>query len=458
MKQNRLDKPAAKVLVVDDDHDFLSALAELIEALGCEVTTADSLEAASRRLDDMRFEHVMLDLMLPDGSGLQLLPQLEERGLQNVQVTIITGHPAIRNNIKHLHGPNISYLIKPISMEDLRRILTVCESDDPAAPHHSKHFGVLVGESPAMQALYDAIERVAQSSANVMLLGESGVGKELVAEAIHRESGLNGRFVAANCGAFNRELIGSELFGHEKGAFTGASNRKIGLFEQAANGTLLLDEITEMPLELQPALLRVIEAKNFVRLGATTPIKVSCRIISATNRDKRTIVAEKVLREDLLFRLAVFPINIPPLREREGDVPLLASYFLDELNGESGTQLRFDERSMRRLEEYDWPGNIRELRHTIHRAYIMSNDSGLLELPEELGLPFASDDDHTNFRLGQSIEEVERNLIEFTLEKFDGDKRKAAEVLGVSLKTLYNRLKSYKSNGFTEQDGEEVEP
>lgn len=453
-----MDQSSAKVLIVDDDRDFLVALSELVTALGCEVATADSLEAANRSLDEMRFEHVMLDLMLPDGSGLQLLTSIEQRGLRDVNVTIITGHPAIRSNIKHLHGPKTNYLTKPITMADLRRVLTVCDGENRDTGRHTKHFGMLVGESDAMLALYEAIERVAKSSANVMLLGESGVGKELVAEAIHRESGLGGRFVAANCGAFNRELIGSELFGHEKGAFTGATGRKIGFFEQAENGTLLLDEITEMPLEQQPALLRVIETQNFVRLGGTTQIEANCRVVSATNRDTQAIAAENVLREDLLFRLAVFPINIPPLRERTGDLPLLANYFLDELNADNATQMRCNEETLARLEEYDWPGNIRELRHTIHRAYIMSTDKDCLELPEQLGSPFVSEDDPTNFRLGQSIEEVERNLIEFTLEKFDGDKRKAADILGVSLKTLYNRLKAYKSSDFAAEDCEEEVP
>lgn len=440
-------------LIVDDDVEFLATIAELVGALGYATVTAETLSAAKRIIDRQNFDHILLDLMLPDGSGLEFLDELAPSSSTPTTVTIITGHPAIRNSIKRIYGPNINYLVKPIALGDLKRILHMGghDQDEDKPLHLQQHYGSLIGVSAAMQSVYEAIEKVAKVSVNVMLIGESGVGKELVAQAIHAASGRSGRFVPSNCGAFNRELIGSELFGHEKGAFTGASARKMGVFEQAAGGTLFLDEITEMPLELQPNLLRVIEAKNFVRLGGAAPIDVGCRIVSATNRSEQEMAEENLLREDLLYRLAAFPLVIPPLRERHEDVGLLTEFFLAEFNEEYGTELQCGKSTMERLQEYDWPGNVRELRHTIHRAYIMSTDGKELALPAKLGAPFTSDDpaiiDRT-LHAGQTIEEVERNLIRITLDRHGGNKKQAATVLGISLKTLYNRLKSYEPESY----------
>lgn len=437
-------KYSKRVLVVDDDINFLSAISELLELLDCKVLSATTLATAKHIIAETELDHVFLDLILPDGSGLQFLSSLADRGLTNVSITIITGDSSIRNNIKSLYGPNLGYLIKPITIDNLKSVLHLeknkRESNDYKFP---KYFGTLIGESPAMHNLYQSIEKVAKTQANVLLLGESGVGKELVASAIHSESNNPGSFIAANCGAFNRELIGSEIFGHEKGAFTGAEKSKPGLFEQASGGTLLLDEITEMPIELQPTLLRVLEAKNFVRVGGTTQHQTSCRIISATNHDEESIVQNHVMRHDLFFRLAVFPIVVPPLRERADDIVLLAEYFLNEYNKESGTRISLDEESREIISSYDWPGNVRELRHVLHRGCIMSPDGETLELPKQLDKPFTTHNKKFSLEAGQSIEDVERNLIEITLKKFNGDKKLSAEVLGVSLKTLYTRLKSY---------------
>jgi DNA-binding NtrC family response regulator len=434
----------AKVLLVDDDVAFISATAQLLTLLGHEVATADTVASASKLLHTNLYDRVFLDLMLPDGSGFHLLDHIPE---DTTRVTIITGHPAVKAQVMNLYGMNVNYLVKPITLDQLKRLFDEVDVSTPAGTA-TRHFGELIGESPPMRALYNMITRVAASYANVLLLGESGVGKEVVAKAIHKASNTPGPFVPANCGAFSAELIGSELFGHEKGAFTGAISRKTGLFEQAENGTLFLDEITEMPLSLQPNLLRALESKMLTRVGATTQIPVNCRVVSATNRNEQQIVESNCLREDLYYRLAVFPIYIPPLRERMEDLPLLAQSFVEVLNRENNTAYTLASSDLERLMSYDWPGNVRELRHSVHRAYIMTSpDAEHLSIPDSFSSPFSrrKPSPAQPMLVGRTIEEVERELITETLKQFDNNKTRAAEVLGVSVKTLYNRLGSYEA-------------
>lgn len=435
----------ADILLVDDDKRFLDATVQLLSLLGHNVTAADSVNQARYLIENHSYTHMILDLILPDGSGLHLLESLP--ATSPTKITLITGHPSIKSIVKNLYGANISYLIKPIDLQQLEKLFEE-KSFTPAKAASSikVHFNCLVGESASMHQLYEMIERVAATKANVMLLGESGSGKEMVAAAIHSASQVEGDYVAANCGAFSRELINSELFGHEKGAFTGATHRKIGVFEQANKGTLFLDEITEMPLDLQPNLLRVLETQKIVRLGSTTSVDIEGRVVSATNRTELDIATHGCLREDLYFRLAVFPIHVPSLRSRKEDIPSLAQYFLDAFNQEYGGDIGIDEVSMKRLMDYDWPGNVRELRHAIHRSYIMADaHKKLLVLPDKLSSPFSkiAQQSQAGIRVGKTVEEVERELIESTLDHFDGDKKQAADILGISLKTLYNRLNSY---------------
>ncbi|WP_323815563.1 sigma-54 dependent transcriptional regulator [Cellvibrio sp. NN19] len=435
----------ANVLLVDDDKRFLDATVQLLSLLGHKVAAAESVSHARELIANNTYTHVILDLILPDGSGLHLLEAIPAK--ETTKITLITGHPSVKTIVKNLYGSNISYLIKPIDLQQLEAIftekkLTAVKSSSAI----SVHFNCLVGESAPMQHLYEMIDRVATTKANVMLLGESGVGKEMVASAIHYASNVEGDYVAANCGAFSRELINSELFGHEKGAFTGATHRKIGVFEQANKGTLFLDEITEMPIDLQPNLLRVLETQKVVRLGSTTGVDIEGRVVSATNRTEQEIATQNCLREDLYFRLAVFPIHVPPLRARKSDIPLLVHYFLETFNEEYGADIAVDDATMKRLMDYDWPGNVRELRHAIHRSYIMADQQKkILVLPENLSSPFSkiAQNSQAGIRVGKTVEEVERELIESTLEHFEGDKKQAADILGISLKTLYNRLNSY---------------
>lgn len=435
----------AKILLLDDDQAFSCATSEVLDLLGHQVRTAATVEAAKRLLGDERFDLAIIDLMLPDGSGLQVLDTINGHN-QPGHIAIVTGHPSVKSLVKNLYGPDLSYLLKPLDLAQIRGLLAKVEPSHRASDRHRLHFGCLIGESPPMKRLYDMIEKVAASKANVMLLGESGVGKELVARAIHHASRSSGPFVAANCGSLSRELIGSELFGHEKGAFTGAVARKAGLFERARGGSLFLDEVTEMPLDLQANLLRVLETGVVTRVGGVDEIPLSCRIVSATNRSVTEIAAKNCLREDLYFRLAVFPIQVPPLRERIEDIAPIVDYFLATLNEEHGTALSLRAQDLARIEEYGWPGNVRELRHAVHRAYILTPENHTsLHWPDDFGSPFAVNRQMTpsGLRVGKTISEIEKELIEITLAHLQGDKRKAAELLGISLKTLYNRLNEY---------------
>jgi len=307
-------------------------------------------------------------------------------------------------------------------------------------------FGLLVGAAEAMQAVYDLIDRVAATDATVLLIGESGTGKELAAHTIHQLSKRKREpFLPLNCGAVAANLIESELFGHERGSFTGASRQHRGVFERAHAGTLFLDEITEMPFELQVKLLRVLETGTLMRVGGDKPVPVNVRVLAATNKDPEKAVEEGKFREDLYYRLQVFPIRLPPLRQRPGDVKLLAQYFLAELNREEGTEKELTDDAIDRLEAWHWPGNVRELKNAVRRAFILADD----ELdPSSFPIDAAPQTaaaagPHVRVKVGASIAEMEKRLILATLNETSGDKKKAAETLGISLKTLYNRLNSY---------------
>jgi DNA-binding NtrC family response regulator len=323
-------------------------------------------------------------------------------------------------------------------------------------------FGRLFGTSPAMTAVYQMIEKVAPTDASVLLIGESGTGKELVANSIHDESPRRaGAFVAINCGAFSANLIEAELFGYERGAFTGAVRSHRGCFERATGGTLFLDEITEMPLELQIKLLRALETGSFYRVGGEQEMSVNVRIIAATNRDPNQAVSQNLLREDLLYRLAVFPLPLPPLRARGPDIELLAQQFLDELNAEAGTQKSLSASARAFLTQHSWPGNVRELKNAVQRAFIMGDAEVNFELrakeaPAQAAQPAAPtvSGPTLQFAIGMPLADIERDVIMATLEHCRGRKRETAELLGVSLKTLYNRLNQYRGVSGANAPGE----
>lgn len=327
----------------------------------------------------------------------------------------------------------------------MNRVRPACsEPELPRAAARS-----LLGNSDAMQEVFRLIERVGPTEAGVLLTGESGSGKELAAQSIHdRSARRGGPFMAINCGAIPAGLIEAELFGYEKGSFTGALHAHAGVFERAQGGTLLLDEVTEMPMDMQTRLLRVLETRKFYRVGASMEFSSDVRVIAATNRCPLQAVQNGQLREDLLYRLAVFPIELPPLRRRGDDVELLAEHFLSELNAQANTQKRLSAMARMMLKQHAWPGNVRELKNCIERAFILGDQTLEIAPLIQLGAPFKGGEaglerERLDIRVGSRIYDMERSLIEATLDYFKGNKRRAADALGCSLKTLYNKLNGY---------------
>lgn len=306
-------------------------------------------------------------------------------------------------------------------------------------------FGLLIGSSPPMRELYRSIQRVADSDANVLILGESGTGKELVAKTLHLMSGRKEQaYIAINCGALSPELVDAELFGHTKGAFTGASEARKGLFEKANGGTLFLDEITEMPLEQQVKLLRVLETGEYRPVGGAQTLRADVRIVAASNRDPAEAVQAQHLREDLYYRLSQFPISVPPLRDREGDIKGLAIHFLSYRNREEGSTVGMSQEALDALTKHSWPGNVRELKHTIERAFILAQ--GMIQASDIHFEAPLLEDEESLVPAGMPLEEIERQAIEQTLEENQGNKTESAEQLGISVKTLYNKLEKYRQD------------
>lgn len=332
------------------------------------------------------------------------------------------------------------------------RIVNAGENKEKKAhPEHeasSVSLAMAYSTSSKMQAIAAQVRRVAPTSATVFIRGESGTGKEIIAQAIHELSDrCDEPFVPVNCGAMSPQLIESELFGHEKGSFTGAVRDHKGVFERASGGTLFLDEVTEMPVDLQVKLLRVLETRRFARVGGDNEMEADVRIVASTNKCPETEVKAGRFRADLLYRLQVFPITLPPLRERAGDVRALARYFLQELNAQSGDNIDFSEDALRAFESYSWPGNLRELKNVIQRAHIMADRIiTRADIPEDVVNPAQGDQDSgpcVTVSIGSSVAEAEKTLIFATLKECKGKKEKAANILGVSMKTLYNRLRQY---------------
>jgi two-component system, NtrC family, response regulator HydG len=449
----------SRALVVDDDLSFLTAEAELVQREGFATTTATSLAEARAQLQTDPPDVVLVDLMLPDGRGLDLMNDLPPGA--RTEFIIITGHASIDSVIEALRCGVLDYLTKPVDIPRLKAVLAnlarTTELKEEIGTLRQQlrglgRFGQLIGASPAFQTIYDLIAKVAPTDATVLLTGESGTGKEVVAQTIHDLSKRRrGAFLPLNCGAVPSGLIESELFGHERGSFTGATQLRRGYFERASGGTLFLDEISEMPIELQVKLLRVLETGTATRIGGDATVVVDARIIAATNRSPERAVSEGKLREDLHYRLNVFPIVLPPLRERGGDVPLLAAHFLDELNRDEGAAKRFASGAEARLQMHAWPGNVRELKNVIQRAFILADEELDPQLPT--GPPVAPGLDVAGAaRQGVPLAEIERQVILAALSQNGGDKRKTAAMLGIALKTLYNRLKRY-GGGTPSADG-----
>jgi DNA-binding NtrC family response regulator len=442
-------------LVLDDDPDVLRPLAKLVEREGFTVRTSNNLANARAELANGPCDVLIADLQLPDGVALELLPELEQR--PGTDLIVITGHSSVDSAIEAFRGGAIDYFLKPVDTQYLcqllRKIVKALELRGEVDLLRSElrragRFGKLIGAAPVMQALYDQIERVAPTNATVLIQGETGTGKELVAETVHRMSRrAKDPFVAVNCGAVADTLIESELFGHEKGSFTGATKRHAGVFERANGGSLFLDEITEMPLELQVRLLRVLETRKVRRIGGEADLEVDARVMCATNQNAEKAVRDGKLREDLYFRLAVFPIEVPPLRDRSDDIGLIAEHVLAKLNEDAGASKQLAPEAAELLRAQPWPGNVRELRNCVERAFIMSGDRIGVD-----ALPFGADVGAGNGAgperagvwspVGTPLANAERDLVLATVQHIP-DKGQAAKALGISLKTLYNRLHKY---------------
>lgn len=465
-------------LIVEDDADSAATLKALIAGQGLTVAIAGNLFEARKQLVLQPPDIVLLDLRLPDGSGMDLFNDAEL--LANSEVVLITGHASLETSILALRLGAVDYIVKPINLTHLQGVLSRVTkpavmkaevADLTAKLATTGHFGQLWGRAPNMQRVYEQISRVAGTGVTVFITGESGTGKEVVAQTLHDLSRRRKMpFLGVNCGAISPNLIESEIFGHEKGSFTGAERQHHGFFERAAGGTLFLDEITEMPLDLQVKLLRVLETGRFMRVGATQSQETDVRIVAATNRDPMEAVAQGRLREDLMYRLNVFPIDLPPLRERLSDVPLLAEHFLRKVSVQEGQVKTFNPEALDQLTRHRWPGNVRELRNAVHRAYVMAQDAHIdaqwlpradgPAAPADAVVPVATTSvvapepvaatpaqplhtDAVTIPIGTSLADAERNLILATLRHFRHQKESTAAALGISLKTLYNRLKQY---------------
>jgi DNA-binding NtrC family response regulator len=437
------------VLIVDDDAECVATLRDCACADGGSCVVTSQLRQALTHCALQPPDWIVAADTLPDGEGLALLDAL--RGDDAVPLILLTASPSLERAVDAFRRGVADYLVKPVDTGRLRTLLGT-RAAKSRSDTRNEQAPPLLGESPAMQTLREHVARVAPTEASVLLEGESGTGKELVAQNIHAQS-LRHRqpFLPVNCGAISPQLIESEIFGHEKGSFTGADRQHKGYFERASGGTLFLDEISEMPTELQVKLLRVLETGSFMRIGSNQELHTDVRIVAATNRDPEGAIAEGRLRLDLFHRLNVFPLTVPPLRERGDDIALLASHFLAELNRSHGTGKRLSARALETLQAYHWPGNVRELRNVVQRAYILS-DQHIDALALGAGPSTASGTPLTlAVPVGSTLADADRQLIFATLDLCGGVKKRAADLLGISLKTLYNRLDDYGGVSATER-------
>lgn len=446
----------SRILIAIGDSSLRKDLLGTCKALPGQTDAVDTVEEGVRRLRDQEYDLVFTDLYLRDGVAFELFDAVRNGS----KMVLVGKDPMLTAARQVLEHPALSFLGLPV---DSARLEGLLRESDPAGGLEARlrewkqgieigRCGPLVGRSPVMKEIYRRLALAGPRSATVLIVGESGSGKELAASALHDLSPRReGPFVAINCGAISPTLMESELFGHERGSFTGATRTHRGYFEQADGGSLFLDEITEMPADLQVKLLRILETSQVLRVGAERERRVDVRILAATNRRPEEAIAEGKLRKDLYYRLKVLGVEMPPLRERLGDVPLLAWHFLNEVIQREGEPRELSDAAMEALERHVWPGNARELRNAIYTAYLLSDD--VIE-PEHLPRTVTAEDtlfgeegQGLPLRVGGTIKEMERRLILSTLRQVEGSKTRAAEVLGVSVKTVYNRLSEWDMMG-----------
>lgn len=449
-----------KVLVVDDEMLVRNFISETLRRQEMEVTTAENGKKALQLLKESAYDMVITDLKLPDLTGIELLCKIKELNPSTI-VVIITAYGSIENTVEAMRLGAFHYIQKPFSAEVIEAVierakehLTLIEENQylrhQVANGGSRTAPKVIGESPLMKKILADVMQIAKSNASVFITGESGTGKEVIANTIHFNSLRTQKpFIKVNCAAVPDTLIESEFFGHERGAFTGANAKRLGRFELADGGSLLLDEVTEIPLSLQAKLLRVTQEQEFERVGGSKPIKVNVRLISTSNRDIKEAVANKTLRNDLYYRLNVVPIHLPPLRDRREDIIPLAEYFLERIcssNTKAPKQLLPE--AKKRLLDYPWPGNIRELANIIERSVVLDSSSKItaehlyldsLKLSSVVPIEESKD----VLPVGTTLAELEKRLIIETLEKNQNDRLKAAEMLGISPKVLQSKLQHY---------------
>ena len=462
---------ATRVLVVEDDPSARMGLTELIRAWGYETAGAVDGEDAIAQVRVNQPDIVLADLVMPRRDGLSLLRELKDR-LDELSFVMITAQGTVDSAVSAMKEGAYDYLTKPIDPQRLRILLErMVERHDHRREMaglrrqlaHGARFGRMIGASPAIRDVYKLVEQAAPSEASVLIWGESGTGKELMARTIHDLSPrASAPFVALNCAAIPDGLLESEIFGHERGAFTGAVERRHGCFELAHKGTVLLDEIAEMAPALQVKLLRLLQERTVRRLGSAREQPIDVRIVAATNLDPKAAVADGRLREDLFYRINVMTISMPPLRQRREDVPLLTQAFLMEFNQRDQRDVEgIEAAALEALKRYSWPGNIRELRNVIERAVILApgNQIGVDQLPPDLLRNPSPPSRHSlGLAAGMRVDEAERQLIELTLEHTSQNKTRAAEMLGISAKTLHNKLNRYRAEQTDTTPADSLDP
>jgi DNA-binding NtrC family response regulator len=453
-----------RVLIVEDDPTTRLGLTELVRTWGFSTEGAADGQEALQRITAFRPSIIISDLVMPRMGGLELLHSVKEEA-GDVTIVILTAQGTVETAVEAIKEGAYDYLTKPIEPQRLKILLDkIVERQETIREvkvlrrqlRDSGSFGRMIGASPQMRKVYQIIEQAAPTAASVLIWGESGTGKELVAQTVHQLSPrAQAPFVPINCAAIPETLLESEIFGHERGAFTGALDRREGCFELADRGTLFLDEVAEMTPATQVKLLRVLQERTFRRLGGRTEQTVDVRVIAATNSTPLEAVKNSRLREDLYYRLNVFAIELPPLRQRKDDLPLLIQAFLTEFNTRNNKSVSaVDPAAMRVLEQYNWPGNVRELRNVIERAVILSTGDFIepKHLPPLASTAAAASAPAISLEPGVTVEEAERRLILLTLEHTRDNKTRAAEILGISLKTLHNKLNRLRGRNSAKQE------
>ena len=449
-----------RILVVDDEDKMRRLLEMALHGMGYEVVQASDGEEALTHFGEGAYDLILTDLRMPRLDGLGLLRALRERGA-DVPVVVLTAYGTVESAVEAMKLGAIDYILRPFEMSTVELAVSRALSMGQVRRENTflrdevgRGWGEFIGQSQAMMDLYGLIRQVAPARSSILIAGETGTGKELVARALHQESGRAGLFVPVNCAAIPAELLESEMFGHRKGAFTGAERDRMGRFEVASGGTLFLDEITEMPITLQGKLLRVLQENVVEQLGSHTPVAVDIRIVAATNRDPQQAVAEGRLRQDLYYRLNVVRVDIPPLRERSVDIPLLAEYFLDKYSRELGKHPpRLGQETLNKLTTYNWPGNIRELENMMERTAVLSRGEvvTLEQLPPEvvgISLPSTVTATQTealgdNLALQPRVDTLEKTLIQEALSRSGDNKSAAARLLEISERSLWYKIKKF---------------